>query len=135
MERIEKYCYSKQDFKIEWFSGTGPGGQNRNKVQACVRVTHLPSGLKAGCQNHRSRKQNFSEAFQKLGDQLKVWIKDQLHGEMIRRTTSDEVIRTYHHADNRVVDHASGFRMSWDELDKNFDQLIIERKKVKESCD
>lgn len=37
--------FDEKDFQITFFSGTGPGGQNRNKVQASARITHLPTGL------------------------------------------------------------------------------------------
>lgn len=43
-----------EDFAVSWFSGTGCGGQNRNKVQACARVEHLPTGLVQTAQS-RSR--------------------------------------------------------------------------------
>jgi peptide chain release factor 1 len=129
-ERIEKYCYTKKDFKIEWFSGTGPGGQNRNKVQACVRITHLPSGLKTTGQNSRSRAANFRDAFRRLGEQLKPWIKAEINKNNPQRQVSKETIRTYHFADNRITDHASRFRISADELDKRFEELIIARQQA-----
>ena len=131
MERIEKYCYTKKDYKIEYFSGTGPGGQNRNKVQACCRITHLPSGLKETGQNARSQQANFRDAFQRLGKRVGAWIRAELNAEA-RRTPSTETIRTYHFVDNRVVDHVSGFRISAGELDKRFGELIEARHNAKQ---
>lgn len=126
-ERIEKFCYTKKDFKIDWFSGTGPGGQNRNKVQACVRITHIPSGLTATGQRDRSRTTNFRNAFNDLGAKLKPWIEAQFLKEAPERSRVAETIRTYHYADNRVVDHASGFRIAASELDKRFPELVDAR--------
>lgn len=131
LERIEKYCYTKKDFRIEWFSGTGPGGQKKNKTQNSCRIIHLPSGLKVTGQNHRSRQQNFKEAFRNLGQKLEEWILNQISKETIQRTVSDEVVRTYHFADNRVVDHLSGVRTSIDTLEKDFGKLIEARRNVK----
>jgi peptide chain release factor 1 len=128
-ERLEQFCYTRKDFRIEWFSGTGPGGQNRNKVQTCVRITHVPSGLKIVSQRHRTRTANFREAFQSLGQKIKAWVEQQISRDHMRRT-SDETIRTYHFADNRVVDHASGHRIPARELDKRFGELIEARKKT-----
>jgi peptide chain release factor 1 len=132
MERIEKYCYTKKDFKIEWFSGTGPGGQNRNKVQACCRITHIPSGLKETGQTARSRQANLKEAFNRLGVRVKGWIINEINKETEQRTISNETIRTYHFADNRVVDHASGFKISAGELEKRFGELIEARHNIKQ---
>lgn len=125
--RIEQFCYTKKDFKIDWFSGTGPGGQNRNKVQTCVRITHIPSGLTATGQRDRSRTANFRSAFQDLGAKLKPWIEAQIRKQAPEISKTAETIRTYHFADNRVVDHASGFRISASELDKRFGELVAER--------
>jgi peptide chain release factor 1 len=128
MERIEKYCYTKKDFKIEWFSGTGPGGQNRNKVQTCCRITHIPSRLKSTGQRDRSRQANFRNAFQSLGEKVKGWIIQELNKNSPYRQPSNETIRTYNYADNRVVDHASGCRFFIGQLDKKFDEIIIARR-------
>lgn len=127
MQRIEKYCYTKKDFKLEWFSGTGPGGQNRNKVQTCVRVTHIPSGLKAISQTERTRQANLKYAFQTLGKRVKDWIETEIKKDNVARVTSNERIRTYHFADNRIIDHASGLTISADSLDKRFGDLIEAR--------
>jgi peptide chain release factor 1 len=47
----------KTDFSLEWYSGSGAGGQHRNKHQNCARLTHLPTGLVKTAQ-HRSRQQS-----------------------------------------------------------------------------
>lgn len=125
--RIDKFCYTKKDFKIEWFSGTGPGGQNRNKVQTCVRITHIPSGLQATGQRDRSRTTNFRNAFNDLGAKLKPWIREQIKKEAPERSKTTETIRTYHYADNRVTDHASRYRIAASELDKKFGELVDAR--------
>lgn len=49
------------DFRVEWYSGTGAGGQHRNKHQNSARMTHLPSGLVQTAQC-RSRQNSYDEA-------------------------------------------------------------------------
>ncbi len=128
LERDERFCYSKKDFKIDWFSGTGAGGQHRNKTQNCVRITHIPSGLKSIGQRGRSRRQNFSEAFQALGKQLEGWIAAQINKEAPERIKNPSTIRTYHAVDNRIVDHLSGFRVAYDSMEQQFGALIEARR-------
>ena len=70
------YTITKDDFKIEYFSGTGKGGQHRNKHQNCVRLIHKDSGITVVCQNHRKRTANLKEAFITLSKlpKFKVWL-------------------------------------------------------------
>lgn len=56
---------SDNDFRIEWFSGTGAGGQHRNKTQNCCRMIHIPTGLTESRQG-RKRESNMREAKQAL---------------------------------------------------------------------
>ena len=127
-ERLEKYCYTKKDFRIEWFSGTGPGGQNRNKVQNCVRITHIPSSLKVTGQTERGRNANFKKAFNTLALMVQKWIRQQIAAETKPRQISNETIRTYHFADNYVKDHASKLTIPASLLDKRFKELVEARK-------
>ena len=60
------FSITKKDFDIQYFSGTGAGGQHRNKHQNCVRLTHRDSGVTVTAQNSRSRQTNLREAFQSL---------------------------------------------------------------------
>lgn len=58
-----------QHFAVEWFSGTGAGGQHRNKHQNSCRVIHIPTGLSESRQT-RSRENNLQDAKQALFDTL-----------------------------------------------------------------
>jgi len=51
-----------KDFKYSFFSGTGKGGQHRNRHQNCVRAIHVPTGITETCQSHRERHRNIGEA-------------------------------------------------------------------------
>lgn len=108
----ESLSFTKKDFKIVWFSGTGAGGQHRNKHQNCVRITHIESGLSEVGQNHRERGRNFSEAFNRLAHRVVA------HYNVQRQFPKNEqVIRTYNVPDNWVKDHVSGKKTDWKSLD------------------
>lgn len=98
------YVIRKNDINLDWFSGTGPGGQNRNKVKNCLRLTHKPSGIKVIAQTNRDRISNLKEAYIKLQPLVAQWLlKDRIQPERI-----DTVIRSYKLEDNLVIDHVLG---------------------------
>lgn len=77
MSKIKIFSLTKKDFAFETFRGTGAGGQNRNKVETCVRIKHVPSNSIAQCCEERSQWQNKQKAFKKLCElkSFKNWIR------------------------------------------------------------
>ena len=113
-ERELLFQATRKDFKVDWFSGTGAGGQYRNKTQNCCRLTHIPTGIQTTGQEQRDRISNQRSAFQKMAELLKKhWLGEQ---RKARFPGNPETIRTYHEPDNRVVDHASGKRLTYAEV-------------------
>lgn len=60
------FSLSKKDFKLEFFRGSGNGGQNRNKVETGVRIYHPDSGAVAQSCEQRTQYQNKKTAFERL---------------------------------------------------------------------
>lgn len=122
---------TKKDFSIEWFSGTGKGGQNRNKRQNCCRIVHLETGLRAVGQNGRDRVENQRDAFTTLCKRLVAYYKalDDQPPQI-----SAEVIRNYHAERNEVLDKASGLRRSYKEvvIGGDLSDMILARKSAME---
>lgn len=109
------FSASKKDFKISTFCTGGPGGQNQNRKEMGVRITHISTGLSSECRELRSQGQNLKRAFRKLCEKLILMVTTQLRaGQELK--ISDEVIRTYHEPDNRVKDHLSGEQRSYKEV-------------------
>lgn len=71
------FSVTKKDLDISYFNGTGKGGQNRNKVAACVHMKHRDSGVCVTAQRERSRDQNLKQAFESLVNhpKFKAWHK------------------------------------------------------------
>lgn len=95
----------KSDLRIDFYRGSGAGGQKRNKTSNCCRITHLPTGLSAYAEDTRSASKNRSLAFRRLVEKL--------HPLMVEALTTRppapkmELVRTYH--DKRgVKDHRTG---------------------------
>lgn len=70
------FSLTKKDFEVTWFSGSGGGGQHRNKHKNCCRIKHVQSGVISTGQSHRSRVQNQKEAMYgfKKKPQFMSWV-------------------------------------------------------------
>lgn len=118
------------DFAISFFSGTGPGGQNRNKVQASARIVHLPTGLVRTAQT-RSRENSVRLAMEALNQDLDAaqnqaqWAHTNSvrTGQMGSGMRGDKR-RTYRAQEDIVNDHHSGKRARMSDVMKGkFDAL------------
>lgn len=100
------------ELKIEFFHSRGAGGQNVNKLSTAVRITHLPTGITATCQDERSQLRNRMKAMALLRARL-FDIEQRKQSETIDKERRIQVgtgqraekIRTYNFPQNRVTDH------------------------------
>lgn len=71
------FSITKRDFEVSFFSGSGAGGQHRNRHKNCVRIFHPPSGAAAIGTEQRSMIQNRGQAFKRLigSEKFKKWFK------------------------------------------------------------
>lgn len=99
-------------YRIEWFSGTGKGGQYRNRHMNCCRVIHEPTGITAQGTGSRSRQQNLKSALAVC--RARVAANQERQKE--RYQAGHERIRTYHEPDDRVTEHRSGIMVSYREV-------------------
>lgn len=94
---------AKKDVKVQYYRGSGSGGQNRNKRDSACRMTHLPTGLAATAEEHKTQHQNWKAAWKRLSDKLVPLMKAAANGEA--RTPCTDVVRTYHEPRQQVKDH------------------------------
>ena len=112
-----------EQFIYEWYSGTGKGGQHRNKHQNCCRCIHEPTGIQAVGTASRSREDNKRSAYITCLSRVQA----HFHKDKERYLAGQERIRTYHEPDNRVVDHASGHTDTYTNvIDKGFIDEMVE---------
>lgn len=107
------FSVTKNDLEIDWFSGTGCGGQYRNKHQNCCRIRHKDSGAIATGQSQRDRVSNLKEAMENLtkSPKFKAWVKVRV-GEVTGEKADIEakVDRAMRHLKFEVKDEAGNWK-------------------------
>ncbi len=125
------------DLKIDTYHSQGAGGQNVNKTESAVRITHLPTGLVVACQTEKAQLQNKEIAMQMIRAKVAAYFQEQEDSKRAQERKlkvgtgeRSEKIRTYNYPQNRVTDHRIGFtinqldRVMEGELDPVVDALI-----------
>ena len=122
-----------KDIRLDVFHASGAGGQNVNKVETAIRITHIATGIVVTCQDERSQIKNKEKAFETLKAKLFKFYNDKALSDcenkrqvMIGSGDRSEKIRTYNYPQHRITDHRINYT-SYD-LDKfmqgNIDNLI-----------
>ena len=125
------------DVLVDTYRSQGAGGQNVNKTESAVRMTHKPTGVVVSCQTEKSQIQNREICMQMLRAKIYAKLQEEQEAKIgserrlkVGTGERSEKIRTYNYPQNRVTDHRIGFtiqkldRVMEGELDEVLDALI-----------
>ncbi len=131
------------DIKKETYCSSGPGGQSVNTTYSAVRLTHIPSGIVAQCQDQKSQIKNYAQALKVLRTRIyEIELKKKqeeegdLRKNMISSGDRSDKIRTYNYPQGRVTDHRIGLTLySLGEIIDGDINKIIEELKIAENAE
>ncbi len=129
------------DLRIDTFRASGAGGQHINKTDSAVRITHLPTGIVAECQDDRSQHRNKAKALQVLQARIQEKERSERAAKdaatrkgLIGSGDRSDRIRTYNFPQGRVTDHRINLTLyklpsvMEGELDEMVEGLLLARK-------
>jgi len=132
-EEVKEIVIKPEDLRIDTYRASGPGGQYVNKTESAVRITHLPTGLVAACQNERLQGANKKQAMKLLYSKLHQYLlknKEKEESKLKDQSTAIEwgsQIRSYVlHPYKMVKDHRTGIKSGNPQavLDGKLDKFI-----------
>jgi peptide chain release factor 1 len=140
-DEAEAIKINPSDLRIDTYRASGAGGQHINKTDSAVRITHLPTGIVAECQDDRSQHRNKAKALQVLAARIQEAERSARAAKeaatrkgLIGSGDRSDRIRTYNFPQGRATDHRInltlyklGFVMEG-ELDEMVEGLLLARK-------
>ena len=131
-EEKSEFKLNYNDINIIYTRSSGPGGQNVNKVNSCVQMTHIPTGLQIKVQDTRDQNKNKEIAYQRLTEKLKL-IEDQKQYDKTKNFRNNQIgeggrgrkRRTYRIREDSVTDHITGKTCRWKDISRGKIELLF----------
>ena len=115
-----------EDYRVDKFGASGPGGQHVNKTESAIRLTHHETGIVVSCQDEKSQHKNLAKALRVLKTrvyehqrELEEAKRSQQRKTLVGSGDRSQRIRTYNFPENRITDHRIGLTLY------KLDQIII----------